>query len=138
MPAKGTHKPRLCKKCGESRETEFYEFSRSECKRCACIRTGAYHKDDPEYNHRRHLHRSYKITPEKHAEILAEQNGVCALCGKLPTDDDLQKFLVVDHDHKTGKIRGLIHGRCNAVLGYAKEDEITLSAAIDYLRRHKS
>jgi hypothetical protein len=138
MPAKGTHRPRFCKKCGESRETEFYTFSRSECKRCACIRTSAYHKDDPTYNRRRHLHRTYGITPEKYAESLAEQNGVCAMCGKPPVDDDLQKILVVDHNHKTNKFRGLIHGRCNSLLGYAREDKTVLLGAVAYLGRHES
>ena len=45
-------------------------------------------------------------------EQLEEQNGLCALCGDLIIDD-----AVLDHDHKTGLIRKVLHRGCNSILG---------------------
>lgn len=45
-------------------------------------------------------------------ELLKRQNGFCALCGDRILDNP-----VLDHDHKTGYIRGVLHRGCNAFLG---------------------
>ncbi|MBA3357418.1 MAG: hypothetical protein H0U18_16060 [Pyrinomonadaceae bacterium] len=44
--------------------------------------------------------------------------------------------LMVDHDHKTWAIRGLLCCRCNSVIGYAKDNPETLRNAISYLERN--
>lgn len=134
MPLKGTRIPRLCRKCGESRETEFYPLSRSECKKCACARTSARTKGKTNLHRERHLKRAYGITPEQYDSMFAAQRGLCALCGKPPNDENF----MVDHDHKTNEIRGLVHRFCNSLLGFACEDESILFAAVDYLRRHRN
>ena len=135
MSVKGSRKPRICK-CGETDPSQFYGFSRSECKKCTCARTSRRQKGNTQLHRTRHLRRAYGTTPEKYTEELIKQNGLCALCGKPPDESDLQKILVVDHNHKTNKFRGLIHGRCNSLLGYAKDDVETLLAAASYLTRH--
>jgi hypothetical protein len=135
MPVKGSRKPRICK-CGETRDSEFYAMSRSECKRCACARTSSRTRGRTDLHRTRHLHRAYNWTPEKYDAELAKQNGLCAVCGEPPDETDLQKILVVDHDHKTQRKRGLIHGRCNAILGYARDNPAILLAAAAYLQKH--
>lgn len=55
----------------------------------------------------------YNITLDQYDEIFEQQNGVCAICG----EPEIKKRLSVDHDHKTGKIRGLLCQRCNFNLG---------------------
>jgi hypothetical protein len=44
--------------------------------------------------------------------LLSRQQGLCSLCGD-PIEDDA----VLDHDHKTGRIRSVLHRGCNALLG---------------------
>lgn len=76
----------------------------------------------------------YNITPENYTELLLKQNGVCAICGKPETTIAYGKVQVlsVDHDHKTGKVRGLLCVGCNQGLGRLGEDN--LERAISYLK----
>ena len=53
-----------------------------------------------------------KVTDDEYEGMLAEQGGVCAICGNPPK----VKRLHVDHDHATGVIRGLLCHRCNRAL----------------------
>ena len=136
MPVKGSRKPRICK-CGETDTKQFYAFRASECKNCVSARTSKRQRGNSKLHRTRHLKRAYGTTPEKYDTELAKQNGLCALCGKPPDPTDLQKILVWDHDHKTKKFRGLIHGRCNSLLGYAQDDIKILLAAASYLIHRK-
>lgn len=71
----------------------------------------------------------YNLTPEEYAEILAFQNGVCAVTGKPPVKTKLH----IDHDHKSGLIRGLISWRVNHALAAFNDDPELLRRAADYL-----
>jgi hypothetical protein len=74
------------------------------------------------------------ITPEIYFEIEAQQRGACRICGRIPsgkTQSDSR--LNMDHDHKTGKFRGLICHKCNVVLGLVGEDTNILRAMEQYL-----
>ena len=62
--------------------------------------------------------------------MLAEQNGVCWICGGKSG----KKRLAVDHDHKTGEVRGLLCKRCNRMLGYYRDAADTFEKAAVYLR----
>ena len=73
----------------------------------------------------------YGITLEDYNKMLSEQGGVCAICGKKEKGN---KRLAVDHDHDTGKIRGLLCGNCNIGLGSYNDDPATLIKAASYLR----
>ena len=63
-------------------------------------------------------------------EMLSNQRGVCAICGR--TNKSGQR-LSVDHNHRTGKNRGLLCGRCNTAIGLFDENTGYLTAAISYL-----
>lgn len=65
------------------------------------------------------------------AKLLAEQGGRCPVCSR---EIDLTGSNV-DHDHDTGRIRGLICGRCNVAMGWFQDDPELLEAAALYLRR---
>jgi hypothetical protein len=67
-------------------------------------------------------------------ELFLEQNGRCKMCQM--EQSRLNKKLSVDHDHVTGKIRGLLCQRCNAVLGLCHDDIRILTKAIIYLKRN--
>jgi len=77
----------------------------------------------------------YGITPAQYAELLAKQGGGCAICGDPPTST---RDLSIDHDHTTGKVRGLLCNCCNPGLGYFKDNESRLHRAIAYLRENKN
>lgn len=78
--------------------------------------------------------KKYDLTPEEYDRILESQKCMCAICGI--DESKLKRRLFVDHDHATGKVRGLLCSNCNFVLGYAKDSKATLRNAIDYLIRH--
>jgi hypothetical protein len=73
----------------------------------------------------------YGITPERYAELVAAQNGACAICGGPPRGKGDR--LHVDHDHETGVVRGLCCSPCNVGIGQLGHDVGRLRAAIKYL-----
>lgn len=68
-------------------------------------------------------------------EKIAEQNGLCAICGVNEVQNG-QKFSI-DHDHTTGKFRGLLCVRCNFGIGHFKDNANNLTKAVQYLHLHK-
>jgi len=68
---------------------------------------------------------------EEDDALLKAQNNSCAICG-IHTSE-IERGLVVDHNHETHKIRGLLCTRCNVGLGYYGDDTTKLSMAIEYL-----
>ena len=94
---------------------------------------GEYRCKRKEENRNYWLKKKYDITPGRYAELLFWQNGVCAICGGVNKTHTLS----VDHNHKTGKVRGLLCVRCNSLLGNAKDDVSILTKAIAYLYKNK-
>lgn len=66
-------------------------------------------------NHRLYLLKRYGLTEDSYAELLIKQGGVCAICGGGP--DRRSPNLCVDHDHATGRVRGLLCNACNLGVG---------------------
>lgn len=67
------------------------------------------------------LKRKYNMSPEQYDDLLKQQGGRCAFCRKKPRARDPR--LAVDHDHRTGMVRGLLCKRCNHdLLGFFGED----------------
>jgi hypothetical protein len=78
-----------------------------------------------------HLRRTYALTEAQYAAVLKYQHGRCAVCDRLPKSRRLE----VDHDHKSGQVRGLLCWFCNKkVIGRATEPDIFENAA-EYLKR---
>lgn len=80
-----------------------------------------------------HLKRHYGISLEDYNVLLEKQKGLCAIC-KRKELHQRWKCLSVDHNHKTGEVRGLLCHRCNVVLGYANDINV-LIMAIKYLKK---
>lgn len=78
----------------------------------------------------------YGISLSRYDEMLAAQNGLCAICGKAETSHSSRggvKMLSVDHCHKKGHVRKLLCSSCNWGLGNFRDDPALLRAAADYL-----
>ena len=126
---------KICTKCGKEKwEDQFrYYENRSEhakldriCKKCR-----------NEYvmrNRRKYvLPKLYGITLKDFDDMLERQDGRCAICGKKGNDN---KNLCVDHNHKTGRVRGLLCSRCNIKLGLV-EYIAYAEKMIAYLNKYK-
>ena len=72
----------------------------------------------------------YGLSEHRFDQLMVAQSGVCALCAARPA-------VAVDHDHTTGKVRGLLCHQCNIGLGHFADDHDRLQKAIDYLRKHQ-
>jgi hypothetical protein len=127
----------------------------SECRKIKdSLRKKKAHEADPEkYNERstkwkkensektklsdrkNNLKRYYGLTWEAYQKILTNQNNKCAICFIEFTGGNY--IPCVDHDHKTGKVRGLLCKTCNSALGHLKDDIILFEQAIIYLKVHK-
>ena len=73
--------------------------------------------------------RSYGISVEDYEEMLESQGGGCYICGIGPVG----RALDIDHDHRTGKVRGLLCSNHNRALGLLGDDPDLLLAAHTYL-----
>jgi hypothetical protein len=85
--------------------------------------------------------KKYGLTLEQYKEIGNSQNWVCSICNKTETrkgKNGKVSPLNVDHNHKTGKARGLLCHLCNVSLGGFQDSEEILTKAINYLIKHKN
>ena len=141
------------KRCSVCRQVlPFSEFGphrtarlglRSECRKCGSEKSMKWNDANWDKNRDTRLRREFGITLEQYNAMLAEQGGVCAICGEPPTvvnyrpsrrqGRPTRPILVVDHDHGTGKIRGLLCIHCNRGLGFLKDDAVIVRFALKYL-----
>lgn len=78
------------------------------------------------------------VTPEQYAQMVLAQGGVCAICLRDPKGTTKRcDVLNADHDHATGKPRGLLCGHCNRALGLLRDDVEIMQAAIDYIKKYR-
>lgn len=140
-----------CSCCGEVKPTtEFTRLNRhgkwgfcSGCKECNNKRSKKYYKDNPEKCKEAvkssALKRKYGITKEDKERMLKNQGYKCAICGQeIFLFGSSHKLTAhVDHDHKTGKVRGLLCHGCNIGLGKFMDNTDYLLSAISYLKKNK-
>ena len=91
---------------------------------------------DPEQKrrtYRKALLRKYGLTLGDYERMLFEQDERCAICESPECDSN--NSMAVDHDHQTGKVRGILCRRCNLVLGKMEDDPSLLEAAAAYLKK---
>ena len=130
---------KVCSKCKEIKSLDKFSKDRSRsdgyCNRCK-VCTSEYLKSKYNYKHPDYkypkmkekgqrnydLKRFYGITLDDYNRIFIEQTGCCAMCGRHQSE--FKKRLAVDHDHKTGKIRGLLCTNCNLKLGILEDKNL--------------
>lgn len=131
---------RICKRCNKEKEDWAFSFSisrhtgresvRKTCRECEYIR----HKERrKQTGHAEHIKYKFGISEVDFEIMLNKQNSRCAICGSTDPDNNWAKFLVIDHCHKTHRIRGLLCARCNRGLGYFKDSSEILRKAAEYL-----
>jgi hypothetical protein len=119
-------------KAKKQRDVTNRKYPHSRCKECDHARVKIYHKDNKAKVTKRqlisHRRRLYGLNEEEYNNMILSQNNLCAICNK-PSD----KTLHIDHDHVTGRVRGLLCSNCNLGIGLLEEDLIVLNRAIEYL-----
>lgn len=146
-------KQKNCRKCGESKPVSDYYSQPSnldglngQCKSCVKSRIHNWQKKNRskknEYNRRwkekypehaklvqfrSSLKCNYKLSTDEYLSMVTSQHELCALCNK-------KRKLLIDHCHKTGKVRGLLCYACNTALGMFKDDVGLLFKAVEYLK----
>ncbi len=78
----------------------------------------------------------YGLRKDDYEKLWHKQNGRCAICDRH--DHELKTGLVIDHDHHTKRVRGLLCYKCNMLLGDAWDSPIILKKAIDFLERYNT
>ena len=94
-------------------------------------RTNQWRKDHP-LQFRNQRVAKYGITEAERLLMLLEQDERCLICNIQ------SEKLVIDHDHITNKVRGMLCATCNCILGFAKDNPILLQKAIEYLGNNAS
>lgn len=123
------------KRCGRCQTTKPpEEFNKNSAKkdglqeRCRdCQKLHYESNDGPIKNRAFQLKRKYDLTLESYDKMLLAQEGKCLIC-----KNDEEK-LVVDHDHMTGAVRGLLCSGCNRGLGFFKDKAENLQRAAEYV-----
>lgn len=118
---------KACSKCEKEKPASDFNHNRSRldglqdwCRDCHAVIT-----------RKNHLQRNYGITPEDYDVMYRAQCGCCVGCGDHQSI--LTKALHVDHNHDTGKVRGLLCRHCNLIAGHAKDSVRTLHRITDYI-----
>ena len=97
--------------------------------------------DSKDKDRNKHYKRKFGITIEQYTEMFEAQEGLCAMCNQPETVNTKSKstpmWLAVDHDHKTGKVRGLLCFRCNTMLEHFDKDISKIKAVLAYIKEHQ-
>lgn len=139
-----------CQKCLQQKSlTEFLKGKqfkdgyRNTCKACARLqwknwyqanhqsvreRAKKWCKDNPARKKNQWLIAHYGITLNQYTVLQIEQNNLCVICNEKPIK------LVVDHNHASGEVRGLLCTQCNSGLGMFKDRIENLERAVEYLK----
>ena len=125
-----------CSTCKEQKDISNFSKNRAQkdglanvCKPCFQVVERLSRRRNPGRTRNEWLKYSYGITSAQYDKLLVKQKGSCAICKSIPT----KKRLAVDHDHSTGKIRGLLCHPCNAAIGLFKDNTDFLLEAKRYL-----
>ena len=91
-----------------------------------------FHKRNPDYKAFAHIEKRYGLSRAQYEALLSLQGERCAICRRGPEGSG-KKRLTVDHDHRTGEVRGVLCNLCNVALGSLRDDVRTARSLIAYL-----
>jgi hypothetical protein len=128
-PLRVLAKDKPCVECGvRSRSGKDSRY----CTECRTTYMQAYRASHPQHKvvaqrwHRKHI---YGLSDVEYKALYLAQAGLCAACGS-------QEKLVVDHDHVTGNVRGLLCHTCNVLLGSIEKDQERVEKVMEYFDKY--
>lgn len=104
-----------CAACQSFRDLEDFGKGATQCRACVSSAT-----------HTKMVAKTYGLGPGEYAALLEAQGGRCAICRAKPKS----KRLAVDHDHKSGAVRGLLCSGCNHDLMGSAWDSMAMAEAL--------
>jgi hypothetical protein len=133
-----------CTKCGEQKPlSDFYKSVKSYdglqscCKLChkaVCKISHVAHKIKRNlYNKKYNIEKNYGISFDDYLNLIKSQNGNCQICKSVLIAG---KNTHLDHCHTTGKIRGVLCGKCNTGIGQFNDSLELLKSALKYLKKY--
>lgn len=157
---------RICSKCGKEKAVSQYQKGRRQCRKCkTAIKKATALRNRVELEEQKcnkckrvlpinsfasssvnvsgkqskcrecmklyKVQERYGISGEEYGRMLREQKGLCLIC------QDEMIPPAVDHDHRDGKVRGLLCKTCNSGLGCFKDDSSIVFRAASYLYKHE-
>jgi hypothetical protein len=128
--------------CGNTVEVRGGSLTSGNTQSCGCYSAdnardrwlihGESSKDNYIYHREKHLQRKYGLSYDEYLAMIDAQDGKCAICSY--EFGQKQGDAHVDHDHKTGEVRGILCNICNRGLGYFKDNEQSLINAANYIK----
>lgn len=121
---------RICIRCNKEKETYKFnsyihtktnlKYYKNVCNHCKTRQTTLKYK--------------YGITQDDYNRMLEEQEGHCYICPSTSSQNLNNEYFDIDHDHKTGKVRGLLCHKCNKALGFFQDNIEIMENALVYLK----
>jgi hypothetical protein len=112
---------------------EWVQRNREKVNACNKRRYNSLSLEEKKKRNRKQQISLYGLTVEQYDDILMKQNYICAIC-KNPEKSSTKRFLSIDHNHTTGKVRGLLCDTCNRGLGHFFDNLDLLESAVLYLK----
>jgi len=134
---------RTCKKCGKTKGLEDFtknkkcnlgrthickkcsnEYNKTLARKCSHTKWEQYKKSHPNYkeiDRAKHLKRCYGLSILEWDKVYEKQKGCCLICGRHQSE--LGRVLQVHHNHKTGKVKGLLCVKCNTTEGWFRKHQ---------------
>lgn len=141
-------KTKKCTKCGKTKSlSDFNKRSASKdgltsrCTQCLNTKALQIRKDRPDSTRGYNLKVRFDMSISDYNNLFLKQRGLCAICKKPEISKDKAgkyKWLCVDHNHNTGKVRGLLCQNCNTGIGLLRDSKKVLESAIKYLNKRGS
>jgi hypothetical protein len=121
-----------CKACNRSAPDVRFERNRASCIACRKPLRAAYNRTTAAIRASwvATIKSKYAMTVEDFARLALAQDFCCAICG---SSLDFAKLTHVDHDHSTGRVRGILCTHCNRGLGAFRDNPALLIKAVSYL-----
>jgi hypothetical protein len=127
-----------CPSCNQTKEISYFWKGQSYCIPCSKqAQKTRWQSRTPQKRLEQHLRYKYGVTPEHFLQMWDSQAGLCAICESSLPDllvyENRRRGYAIDHDHNTGKVRGILCTECNSVLGLAGDNPDILRRAAEYL-----
>lgn len=139
---------KTCSICKEEKPLDAFgpdknrcDGRKRQCRPCVATEMRKWSANNQRSVRATKMKKHFGISIEQYEALYEQAKGCCQICGvAIPShlDNDAKKLaakVAIDHDHKTGRVRGLLCGSCNCSIGYMLDDPARLRAAAEYLER---